>query len=612
LGSAYVIGITYSRDFPTTAGAFDTILDNGGAIRGDIFVTKLNPSGDLLAYSTFLGGEGGAAQALSGFNNDIAVDALGNAYVCGLVDSSDFPTTPGAFDTTSNSTQDGFVAKLNPTGSALVYSTFLGGIGSNWPLALAIDSSGNAYVAGLTTSAAFPVTPGAFDTTTRGGFEDGFVTKLNPSGSALVYSTFLGGAVDDQVNSIAVDSSGSVYVAGSTESFDFPTTPCAFDQTRGFQDAFVTKLNPAGTALEYSTYLGGNTHIEAALGIAVDASGNAIVVGRTLSGDFPTTPDAFDPTFNGSGDVFITRLSASGRFTTYSTFLGGSSEDHVFDIALDGLGGAYMAGGTASPNFPTTPGAFDITFGGGNSDAFVTKLTLPPVPPVPPEAFVPAAIQLMPMGATNPVGTSHTVIATVENAAGNRLASVIVRFNVTGSTTASGSSLTDANGQTQFTYQGPMVPGSDTITAFADTDANGAAGPCALGCGNEDLEGCWSREHYSQPTGRDHHRRLRGLPHRDSQGRERQSRVGRSRPLHGSGRSRYQRHSCDGREWTSNLLLHWSCLSRRRRHHGACRYRWGRYCGCRRAGGQRNEDMAPARGYAWTDYGRRTCAFGRR
>jgi hypothetical protein len=350
----------------------------------------------VLVYSTFLGG------SLDDVGQGIAVDAAGNAYVTGVTRSADFPTTPGAFDTSFNNvppsgnlndvTRDAFVTKLNATGTALVYSTFLGGSrdfggggsgqagsGEDEGLGIAVDAAGNAYVTGLTESRDFPTTPGAFDTTDN-GFRDAFVTKLNATGTALVYSTFLGGSDGEEGRGIAVDTAGSAYVTGVTASADFPTTPGAFATTlNGGSDAFVTKLNAAGTALVYSTFLGGSGSegvigfIAQSGGIAVDAAGNAYVTGTTPSADFPTTPGAFDTTFNGLLDAFVTKLNAAGSALVYSTFLGGSSQEDGVGIAVDAAGNAYVTGNTASVDFPTTPGAFDTTFNGG-SDAFVTKL----------------------------------------------------------------------------------------------------------------------------------------------------------------------------------------------------------------------------------------------
>jgi len=359
-GRAYVTGTTLSANYPTTPGAFDTTF-NG---REDAFVTKLNASGSALAYSTFLGGSD-LDQGLG-----IAVRE-GRVYVTGRTESPNYPTTPGAFDTTFNGNRDAFVTKLNASGAALAYSTFLGGSDSDEGLGITVRE-GRAYVTGATLSANYPTTSGAFDTTFNGVF-DAFVTKLNASGSALVYSTFLGGSDLDQGESIAVDREGRAYVTGLTQSADFPTTLGAFDRTfNGPNDAFVTKLNASGAALAYSTFLGGSD-IDLGGDIAVSGRGSAYVTGFTGSADYPTTSGAFDTSYNGSIDAFVTKLNASGAALAYSTFLGGSDQDEGLGIAVDGEGRAYVTGQTRSANYPTTPGAFDTTFN-GNRDAFVTKL----------------------------------------------------------------------------------------------------------------------------------------------------------------------------------------------------------------------------------------------
>src|SRR5438093_28989 len=251
---------------------------------------------------------------------------------------------------------------------ALVYSTYLGGSSFDEGYAIAVDAAtGNAYVTGYTDSPSFPTTPGAFQTTFKGGSGDVFVTQLNDSGSALVYSTYLGGNGFDLGFGIAVDSMGSAYVTGSTGSTDFPTTPGAFQTgiggpAEGPNDAFVTKLNPTGSGLVYSTYLGGNG-FDRGFGIAVDSMGSAYVTGVTVpftdpTPNFPTTPGAFRPNFGeGGGDAFVTKLKPDGSGLVYSTYLGGTGSDTGFGIALGAGGNAYVTGVTDSTNFPTTTAA---------------------------------------------------------------------------------------------------------------------------------------------------------------------------------------------------------------------------------------------------------------
>jgi murein DD-endopeptidase MepM/ murein hydrolase activator NlpD len=233
-GSAYVMGYTQSSDFPTTPGAFDTNFSGGDR---DAFVVKLNASGTGLAYATFLGG------GYNGADGGIAVDETGSAYVIGSTESSDFPTTPGAFDTSHNGNSDAFVVKLNAGGTALAYATFLGGSWADTGYAIAVDGAGSAHVTGRTRASDFPTTPGAFDTS-HNGWNDVFVVKVKADGTGLDYATFLGGSDYDYGHAIAVDGADNAYVTGFAESSDFPTMPGAFDTTHnGFYDTFVAKLD---------------------------------------------------------------------------------------------------------------------------------------------------------------------------------------------------------------------------------------------------------------------------------------------------------------------------------------------------------------------------------
>jgi len=326
-----------------------------------------------LAYSTYLNS--------TQYGWGIAVDNSGSAYVTGATASTDF-ATGGAYQTTFGGGYDAFVAKLNAAGSALVYATYLGGSNSDFGEGVAVDSSGSAYVTGNTGSANFPTTAGAYQTIYGGGVADLFVAKLNATGSALVYATYLGGSGDDGNNpyfheGIAVDNNGSAYVTSGTNSANFPTTAGAYQMVFGGgvgigDDAFVVKLNAAGSALIYATYLGGSSD-DASVGIAVDSNGNAYVTGSTQSANFPTTAGAYQTILRGMSDAFVVKLNAAGSGLVYATYLGGSSDDGSYGIAVDSSGNAYVTGSTSSTDFPTTVGAYKTALSWGG-DAFVVKL----------------------------------------------------------------------------------------------------------------------------------------------------------------------------------------------------------------------------------------------
>jgi hypothetical protein len=300
-GSAYVTGLTNSINFPTANPIQAT---NAG--RTDAFVTKVNAAGNALVYSTYLGG------STSDEAFGIAVDSLGSAYVTGQTNSTNFPTANPIQAANAGGVTDGFVTKINAAGSALAYSTYLGGSNTDQGSGIAVDSLGSAYVTGLTNSTNFP-TANPIQAANAGGL-DAFVTKVNAAGSALAYSTYLGGSSHDEGFGIAVDSLGSAYVTGFTQSTNFPTANPIQAANAGSDDAFVTKVNAVGSALVYSTYLGGSSNDEGFGGIAVDGLGNAYVTGRTGSTDFPTTPGTFQTT-NASGgccDAFVTKLVPLG------------------------------------------------------------------------------------------------------------------------------------------------------------------------------------------------------------------------------------------------------------------------------------------------------------
>jgi len=353
-GNAYVTGRTSSSNFPTASPLQPTCASCSSG-RENAFVTKLNATGSALLYSTYLGGSG------SDFGNGIAVDSTGNAYVTGGTSSSNFPTI-AAFQATCASCGSGqenaFVTKLNATGSALLYSTYLGGTGGDFGSGIAVDTVGNAYVTGGASSSNFP-TKNPLQLNLGGG-QDAFVTKLDPIGSALVYSTFLGGSASDGGSGIAVDAGGNAYVTGSTTSSNFPTKNALQPTPGGSDDAFVTKLDPTGSALVYSTYLGGSGS-DGGSGIAVDSGENAYVTGGTASFDFPTA-NPFQATCGGcrpaQPNAFVSKLNAGGSALVYSTFLGGKGNGTDGDvgnaIAVDTSNSVYVTGMTSSPNFPLT------------------------------------------------------------------------------------------------------------------------------------------------------------------------------------------------------------------------------------------------------------------
>jgi uncharacterized protein (TIGR03437 family) len=360
-GSAYVTGYTGSDNFPTQSPYQAT--HQGGL---DAFVTKLTPAGNALVYSTYLGGRGDDYGG-----QGIAVDGAGSAYVTGYTNSTNFPTQSAYQATFQGGPFDAFVTKLTPAGNALVYSTYLGGSGDDAGWGIAVDGAGSAYVTGETYSPNFP-TQSAYQATFQGGTYDAFVTKLTPAGNALVYSTYLGGSSYDYGYGIAVDGAGSAYVTGYTNSTNFPTRS-SYQTYQGGDDAFVTKLAPAGNALVYSTCLGGSGS-DHGQGIAVDAAGSAYVTGWNWSANFPTQ-SAFQATLQGLQDAFVTKLTPTGNALVYSTYLGGSDTDGGYGIAVDGAGSAYITGYTSSTNFPTQS-PYQATNHGGY-DAFVTKLQLP-------------------------------------------------------------------------------------------------------------------------------------------------------------------------------------------------------------------------------------------
>jgi uncharacterized protein (TIGR03437 family) len=416
-GSAYITGMTNSTNFPVKNAAYSTFLGARGNIlnpMGDAFVTKLNSSGQLV-YSTYFGGTS------DDVGTAIAIDTAGDAYITGNTLSTNLPIGLGAFQNSFKGsggnlaacggcgpvflTGDAFAAKFDPNGKFL-WTTYIGGSLDDFAMAIAADATG-VYIAGGTLSSDFPVTSGALQTKYGGASNnqaqpyihmgDGFVVKLDPLGSKLLYGTYLGGSQDDAIFGMALDSSGDVYVTGATVSSDFPVTSGVFQSANKgpstattnrfvYGDGFAAKLNPTGTGLLYATLFGGSGD-DAGQAITIDAAGDAYIVGQTASKDFPTVSPT-QTSYAGSGgesqivgDAFVFQLDPKGAVELFGTYMGGNSDDAAAGIVLDGSGNAYVTGYTLSTNFPATKGSFQTVFGGWTrsgapyGDAFVAKFS---------------------------------------------------------------------------------------------------------------------------------------------------------------------------------------------------------------------------------------------
>lgn len=344
-GDTWVAGSTESANVPVV-NALQPQL-NGAT---DAFVARISADGTTLDYATYLGGSG--LDVATG----IALDAAGNVYVTGYTNSGDFPVTPGAVQThLKGKLFDAFVAKISPAG-ALAYATYLGGRYVDVANAIAVDGAGNAFVAGFTCSPDFP-TKNAFQPMLKGGLlgcfagQDAFLAKLDASGTSLAWSTFFGGTDKEAAMALALDAQGRAFVAGYTESGDFPVTGFPLTPYRGLRDAFVARFDAAGVP-GYATYLGG-TDDETAGGIAVGTAGDVYVTGYSGSVDFPTA-SAFQPALSGFEDGFVARIAftATSAALVYSTYLGGGDGDRLDAIALDASGNAYLTGYTDSLDFP--------------------------------------------------------------------------------------------------------------------------------------------------------------------------------------------------------------------------------------------------------------------
>jgi len=460
-GNAYIVGTTYSTDFPVSVIPFQP-QSNGGT-HSAVFVTKLNAGGTGLIYSTYLGGSGGD----SGYG--IAIDSAGNTYVTGATYSTDFPVTCGALQTVNYSAPGGtagFIARLNTAGSALVFSTYLGGTqtatvnqnGSTVPQAIAVGSNQQPVVTGYTTASLFPITPQtAFQATRPAGSGNNpvaFVTRLSADGTGTAYSTFLGGKSGDSGNALLLDSIGNMYIAGSTSSANFPVKDAYQTSLNGYVNAFLTeidyhgrtlvfstylgsfgfdqafaltldsagaiyvggstnrsnfpvtdgavegssqvnagitsygpigfltKFTPGGTALDYSTLVGGNGSSVA--GVVVDQNGDAYVTGVANTqgsggfAGFQTTPDSLPTPASRGTSSFLVKLDPAASVFNYASFVGGNANDGAQAIAIDSAGNTYIAGYANSTNFPTTAGAYQAAnlSAHGQSNAFIAKFAL--------------------------------------------------------------------------------------------------------------------------------------------------------------------------------------------------------------------------------------------
>jgi len=379
-GGIVVAGWTSSTNFPTSAAAFDKSWSGGtGTLKSDAFVTRLSPAGNALVFSTYLGG------SKEDFASSVGVDGAGRVHVAGKTSSSNFPTTAGAFDQTynggGNDVGDAFIACLQADGAVLYSSSFLGGAGDEFANALSVGDDGSSTVAGWTSSADFPTTPGAFDTV-LGGTSDAFVARLSANGVTLSFATFLGGSADDNALALAAASDGSLSVAGTTLSPDFPVTSGAAQQAfRGgtyFGDAFVATLETGATAVRSATYFGGSGD-DAATGLGLAIDGTLALGGWTQSADLPLGATPLDASLGGTTDAFFARTDPVDGALMAASYFGGPSQDKAYALALWQDGTAAIAGYTNSAAFPVTSGSYDTHFDGFEGligDGFVAQFAL--------------------------------------------------------------------------------------------------------------------------------------------------------------------------------------------------------------------------------------------
>jgi len=372
--STFVAGYTDSLDFPVTAGAVNTTLAGGL----DVFVARLAPDGSAVEYATFIGGSG------LELPYSLHVNPGGEVFVTGVTNSSDFPTTPGAWRTTlaPNAFGDSFVFRLAADGSILKYATLLGGA-HNQPGGSFLSADGSILVAGTSTVHDFPNPPGGPwtdlnpNSTTR---EDGFLVRLSADGDELIHGTYLGGGQQESVAGISVDEVGDIWLTGITGSTDFPVTSGAFQPTmEGPFDAYIARVNSTGLTLQYASYLGGSGP-DGGNGLAITPTGDPVLWGHTQSQDLPTTPGSFQPEpgkngTRGTNDCFVARIDKTTGLPRFVTYLGGLLDDYPYGgIAVDSDSNIYLAGFTQDLNFPTTPNALRPSTGTAVNDSFLVKM----------------------------------------------------------------------------------------------------------------------------------------------------------------------------------------------------------------------------------------------
>jgi len=416
-GNAYIAGYTEAPDFPTTPGAWQAI--SGGSI--DAFIAKLDPNGNVV-YATYAGGPG------NDYGTGIAVDHSGNAYVSGYTASMNFPTTVGAAQPVNHGgAYDAFVLKLNAAGNTAVYSTLLGGSGTDMAQSIVLYATGNVCVAGYTSSTDLPVV--AALQPSYGGEGDALIACLNASGTAWTTVSYLGGSGMDQAYDLARDAAGNLYMAGTSFSIDFPTSAGAFQPAvAGSYDAFAVKLYPNAIGVVYSTLLGGSGS-DAATAIAVASAGDIWLGGYTNSMNFPLAAP-WQPTIQGGFDGFLAHLSADGTTLLGSSYLGGAGDDQIWNMVLSPAGQLFVTGSTASTNFPITPSATQAT-APSDENAFIALI--------------------------NPVMAGYSISGQVTGAAGTPLGGVTITLSGSAGATAT----TDANGDYNFSG---LLAGSYTVT----------------------------------------------------------------------------------------------------------------------------------------------------